>query len=151
MLSGKAVARAVRGHFLVDSVLDALLASSTFDIALPSVVSEETDPATDKRGEISASECEEMEERDNAYSKNEMRDNIDDSYLSSCLQRFDQVVKKEVSAEVVASSQELHWIEAKFAETKSKLLTSRTSRLWLQHREMLDILRRFIKGEGTGN
>ncbi|GFN74416.1 hypothetical protein PoB_000092200 [Plakobranchus ocellatus] len=154
MLSGKAVAKAVRGHFLVDSVLNALLASSTFDIALPSVVSEETDPATtviDKRGEISASECEEMEEGDNACSKNKMKDDIDDAYLSSCLQLFDQVVKKEVSAEVVASSQELDWIEAKFAETKSKLLTSRASRLWLQYVEMLDILRRFIKGERTGN
>ncbi|GFO01027.1 hypothetical protein PoB_002753200 [Plakobranchus ocellatus] len=139
------------GHFLVDSVLNALLASSTFDIALLSVVSEETDPATDKRGKISASECEEMEERDNACSKNETRDNIDDSYLSSCLQLFDQVVKKEVSAEVAASSQELDWIEAKFAETKSKLLTSCTSRLWLQYMEMLDIFRRFIKVERTGN
>ncbi|GFO48676.1 hypothetical protein PoB_007518100 [Plakobranchus ocellatus] len=49
MLLGKAVARAVRGHFLVDSVLNALLASSTFDIALPLVVSEETDPANDKK------------------------------------------------------------------------------------------------------
>ena len=58
-----------------------------------------------------------------------MRDNIDDSHPSSCLQIFDQVVKKEVSAEVVASCQELDWIEAKFANTKPKLLASRTSRL----------------------
>lgn len=84
-------------------------------------------------------------------SKIEMRDHVDDSDLSSCLELFDQVVRKEVSAEVVASSQELDWIEAKLSETKSKLLTSRTSRLWLQYMEMLDILRRFIKGERTGN
>ena len=154
MLSGKAVVRAVRGHLLVDSVLNALLASSTFDIALPSIVSEETDPATTAPGktrEISESKGEEIEEGDNTCSKNEMRDNIDDSDRSSCLQLFDQVVKKEVSAEVVASSQELDWIKVKFAETKSKLLTSRTSRLWLQYMEMMDILRRFIKGERTGN
>ena len=40
MLSGKAVrvARAVRWHFLVDSVLNALITSKTFAIALPSFI-----------------------------------------------------------------------------------------------------------------
>ena len=51
-----------------------------------------------------------MEEGDNTCSEHDVRDNIDDSHPSSCLQIFDQVVKKEVSAEVVASYQELDWI-----------------------------------------
>ena len=34
MLSGKAVSRAVRGHFFVDAVLNALLVSLTFDTPL---------------------------------------------------------------------------------------------------------------------
>ena len=79
MLSGKAVPRAVRGHLLVDSVLNALLVSSTFDIALPATVSEETDLATTDTGktsEISASEGEEMEEGDNTCSEHDVRDNI---------------------------------------------------------------------------
>ena len=154
MLSGKAVARAMRGHFLVDSVLNALLASSTFDISLQSIVSEEADPDTtaiDKAKEMSALQGEEKEEKADAYSDNEMMNNIEDSNLSSCLELFDLIVNKEVSAEVVASSQELEWIEANYSETKSKLLASRTSRLWLQYMEMLDILRRFMKGERTGN
>ncbi|GFR77724.1 hypothetical protein ElyMa_002244600 [Elysia marginata] len=151
MLSGKAVARAVRGHLLVDSVLNALLASSAFGVDLQSIVREEIDPArtaTEKTREVSALHSEKMEGGDNSYS---IRDNINDSSLSSCLQLFDQVLKKEVPAEVVASSQELDWIEAKLAETKSKFLNSRTSRLWLQYMEMLDILRKFIKCERTGN
>ena len=92
-----------------------------------------------------------MEEGDNTCSEHDVRDNIDDSHLSSCPQLFDKAVKKEVSAVVVVSCQELDWIEAKFSDTKSKLLASRTSRLWLQYMEMLDMLRRFIKGERTGN
>jgi len=36
--------------------------------------------------------------------------NVGDSDLLSCLKLFDQVVKKEATAKVVASSQELNWI-----------------------------------------
>lgn len=35
MLSGKAVSRAIRGHFLVDGALNAMLASKTFNVPLP--------------------------------------------------------------------------------------------------------------------
>ena len=35
MLSGKAIARAVRGHFLVDAALNALLVCNTFNLPLP--------------------------------------------------------------------------------------------------------------------
>ncbi|GFS09519.1 hypothetical protein ElyMa_004784300 [Elysia marginata] len=90
MLSGKAVARAVRGHLLVDSVLNALLASSAFGVDLQSIVREEIDPArtaTYKTREVSALHSEEMEGGDNSYS---IRNNINDSSLSSCLQLFDQ-------------------------------------------------------------
>ncbi|GFR73647.1 hypothetical protein ElyMa_003872400 [Elysia marginata] len=45
----------------------------------------------------------------------------------------------------------LDWIEAKLVETKSKFLNGRTLRLWLQYMKMLDILRKFITGERTGN
>ena len=35
MLSGKAIARAVRGHFLVDAALNVLLVCNTFNLPLP--------------------------------------------------------------------------------------------------------------------
>lgn len=40
MLSGKAVARAVRAHFLVDSALNAIATSQMFDIPVPMVFPE---------------------------------------------------------------------------------------------------------------
>ncbi|GFS16577.1 hypothetical protein ElyMa_004959700 [Elysia marginata] len=85
MLSRNAVARAVRAHLLVDSVLNALLASSAFGVDLQSIVREEKDPARtamDKTREVSALHSEEMEGGDNSYL---IRDNINDSSLSSCL------------------------------------------------------------------
>ncbi len=41
MLTGKAIARSIRGHFLVDAELNALIASSTFDVPIPACSEEE--------------------------------------------------------------------------------------------------------------
>ena len=57
MLSGKALARAVRGHFSVDSVLNALLVNVTFDSPLPATIGLETETGVnlaDKEGELNA-------------------------------------------------------------------------------------------------
>lgn len=45
MLSGKAVSRAIRGHFLVDGALNAMLASKTFNVPLPVKSTKERDTA----------------------------------------------------------------------------------------------------------
>lgn len=45
MLSGKAVSRAIRGHFLVDGALNAMLASKTFNVPLPVKSTEEPETA----------------------------------------------------------------------------------------------------------
>ena len=77
---------------------------------------------------------------DNTCSKNFNSDEMKNNIYDSGLQVFNQIVKKEVIAEVVALNQELDWIKARFAESKSKLLTNRIPRLWLQYMEMLGIL-----------
>ena len=59
MLSGKALARAVRGHFLVDSALNALLVNVTFDSPLPATIGLDTETGVnlaDKEGELNASD-----------------------------------------------------------------------------------------------
>ena len=43
MLSGKAISRAVRGHLLVDSALNALLTAEAFGVRLPSIHTPETE------------------------------------------------------------------------------------------------------------
>ncbi|EDO33944.1 predicted protein [Nematostella vectensis] len=47
MLTGKAISRAIRGHLLVNSALNAMLASKTYDITLPTKSNEVKDPASD--------------------------------------------------------------------------------------------------------
>ena len=51
MLSGKAVSRAIRGHFLVDGALNAMLASKTFNVPLP--VKTTKDPGSAESGDVS--------------------------------------------------------------------------------------------------
>ena len=51
MLSGKAVSRASRGHFLVDGALNAMLASKTFNVPLP--VKSTKDPGSAESEEVS--------------------------------------------------------------------------------------------------
>ena len=41
MLTGKSVARAVRGHFLVDAVLNAVIVSKTFNYSLDNIREEQ--------------------------------------------------------------------------------------------------------------
>ena len=43
ILSGKAISRAVRGHLLVDSALNALLTAEAFGVCLPSIHTPETE------------------------------------------------------------------------------------------------------------
>ena len=43
MLTGKAIARAVRGHFIIDAALNALLLAKTFDVPLPGSEDEAAD------------------------------------------------------------------------------------------------------------
>ena len=60
MLSGKAVLRAIRGHFLVDGALNTMLASKTFNVPLPikstkehgTVEGKEVSPACSTRTDV---------------------------------------------------------------------------------------------------
>ncbi len=40
MLSGKVIARAIRGHFIVDAVLNALTLSNTYSVPIPALETE---------------------------------------------------------------------------------------------------------------
>ena len=52
MLSGKAIARAVRGHFIVDEALNALILASTFNVPIPGV----SDVANEETEEVMVTE-----------------------------------------------------------------------------------------------
>ncbi len=135
MLSGKAVARAVRAHLLVAGVLHSLLVCQTFSIQYPvfdgtplntsELESENTVPLLTSR----TGHC------DIDHAKTLYNDLMDGS------KTVDEVCNDRILHNICASLSTLH----------NELKSDRTSALWLQYLDMVDILCRFLKAERTGN
>ena len=168
ILSGKAVARAVRGHLLIDSALNAMVAAKAFNTSLPEVTktSGPADPESDERqtkdDPLSASSSSEVMEVADVSSQSDS-DEMDvdcggdtasatlDEDLAAAVQLYDKVVSGELSVQDVCSLRCLDKIQEKLEAQKIQMATKRTSKLWLQYMEMVDILRLFIKAERTGD
>ena len=127
ILSGKAVAHAIRGHFLVDAALNAMLISDTFSLPLSATLDEAN---TEEPVVPQPSIDEDLESAKVIY--NRLTEN------------------PNVSAEV-CSSEALDLIARKLEEKKQSMLKSRTAVLWIKYMEMVDTLKLFIKAETTCN
>ena len=131
MLSGKAIARAIRGHFLVDEALNSLIACKALGLPAPFERTDQDD-----------------EEDKEAQPPQQQATDID-------LELLKQLCKKSLETPQTSgqdtSSSCLDSTNKKIEETKASLSGQRTAVLWLEYMKMVDILRKFIKGERTGN
>lgn len=159
MLSGKALARAVRGHYLVDSALNALIACKAFNFPLPKdeciIETEETenqegpiDWQTDRSSQqLDQSLDAEMEE-DETFPDD--AENIDRD-LEAALYMYDQLLTGERSPDCFGLEEVFDQLHLKLENEKLRVGEGRTAKLWLQYMVMVDLLREFIKAERTGN
>ncbi|CAG2201846.1 unnamed protein product [Mytilus edulis] len=122
MLSGKAVARAIRGHMLVDTALHSLLVSKIFNFDFPADENEE--------GNINVS--------------------VDD-ILSKAADVYTELLEGTLSISSACDSAVLQSIKETIHRPLEEMKKNRTSKLWLQYTEMMQILRQFIKAERTGD
>ena len=129
MLSGKAIARAVCGHFIVDAALTALMLHSGFNAPLP---------------------CQPMPySSDNEAVVEAPTKNQD---VDEALNLYEKLMAGEISVEEVCSSNALERIKDSLKNhSESVKKSSRTSALWVQYMHMIDILRKFIRAERTEN
>ena len=137
MLSGKALARAVRGHFLVDSVLNALLVNITFGSPLPATIELDTETGVnlaDKEGELNASDVQAA-----------------DQDLKKVEELYKELVKDTTKAKQVGSTEVLLKVAEKLESKRVSMHNQRTATMWIQYMNMVDTLRTFIKAERTGN
>lgn len=76
-----------------------------------------------------------------------------DKDLATAVQLYDKLVSGELSVQDVCSARCLDKIQEKLnlKAQKTQMAAKRTSKLWLQYMEMVDIFRLFIKAEGTGD
>ena len=151
MLSGKAVARAIRGNFLVDAALNALLVCSAFEIPLPVNVSVEETIQTEDENRAERTEGRQAPQQ----STEEQQDSTTDPQpvhedLESAAMLYKQLLDDADMAEHVRSADVLHRIAEKLESKRSCMQNQHTAVLWIQYTCMVDI-RKFIRVERTGN
>ena len=64
---------------------------------------------------------------------------------------YNNMIEGSVSADKICSDNVIVKISEAIAEKKEQLKYSRTAKLWLQYMDMIDILRKYIRAERTGN
>ena len=147
MLSGKAIARAIRGHILVSGALNALLTSEVFGVALPGTQQvSEPDHDSSQLGSL---------EPDSTPGSRPPIDNDQSQGTPDILiaagKLYDDLMAGTISAETLQDSATIEAIAQQLLEGKEAMRDKRTARLWLQYLEMVEILLTFIKSERTGN
>ena len=136
ILTGKAIARAVRAHLLVDAVLNTLILSKALGVSIPDLEVEANAPdMNDARAEeeaIPGTPAFELQEAHALYA---------------------DLMARKKSAEEVSSASAISKIKHLLQQQKESLqdMYNRTAKLWLQYMDMVDILRKSIKAERTGH
>ena len=162
MLTGKAVARDVRGHFLVDAALNTLLVCNTFNIPLP--VNTSIDDAVQTSDEPTGKEeqqenetrpdeptgIEEQQENatepDEPTCTEEQQENSTgprptDTDLELARELYKKLIDGARTIEEVKSANVLHKIAEKLESKQSCMQNQRTAVLWIQYMHIVDILR----------
>ena len=137
MMSGKAIARAIRAHFIVDAVLTSLLLERGLkNNGDPMQVGSDTEMTPDLEREQSnqgsdapAAVNELIGEMETAYKNMMDGQPVEDLCKSSVVEKTKEILKTETDS----------------------LTNRRTAKLWIQYMKMIDILRRFLRGEQLGN
>ncbi|CAC5379455.1 unnamed protein product [Mytilus coruscus] len=149
MLTGKAVARAIRDHFFIYNALTALLICEQFQVSSAVLKNNDIENGEhvsfleDTSGDI-ISETD-IGESEN-YSKTTLPQNFNE--LSSF---FDEIPERRVSVDTLDQNKILRKIRNSISTFRKSHIEYRTARLWLWYTDMVDLLRKFIKAERTGN
>ena len=123
----------IRGHFLVDNAIHALLISKLFGITLPS---ELHDDNTEHESESLILDTSTADTENNV--------------LIEATDLYDQLLAGDVSVNFVCENTILDRVQHALATHIKSLENLRTAVLWIQYCEMI-LLRKFIKAERTGN
>ena len=73
------------------------------------------------------------------------------SILSASMNVLDDLLDKKININDAASSESVIHLQKRRQEEEECQKQNRTGKLWLQYSEMIEILRRFVRAERTGN
>ena len=132
IFTGKAIARAVRAHLLVDAALNTLMLAKSLKVPIPGMQDTANDPASTEEQPQSIEE-------------------IENHNLWEACSLYEDLTKKCKTAKEVSAADVLSRIKCLLQEHRDLMKDDRTALLWLQYMDMVNILRLFIKAERTGN
>ena len=138
ILSGKAEQRAICGHFLVSTALDALLLGKEYEIPL------EAETRTDQL------ECQSVEENNANESTEAMESRYEDinmadnnvnqnEEIETLRSTLESMISGECFDNALSRSDIINCVEEKINSLKSSVSQSRTGELWIQYMKMIDI------------
>ena len=138
-LSGKAVQRAIRGHVLVNTALDALLRAKEYKRPLEAET--KTDQlecqSVDENNANESTETLESRYEDIDMTDNNVNHNEEIEILKSTLE---SVISNESSDNELSQCDIIKCIKEKINSLKSSVSQSQTRALWIQYMEIIDIL-----------
>ena len=117
MLRGKAIAQAVRGRFIVDSALNALILASTFNVPIPG------------GSEIANNEIEEVTETIQEYEGSTSK--TDHGLLEEAAVLYKKLMQGSVSAAQVCQDNVMIKMDNVLQSNKELLKSSRTAAMWI--------------------
>lgn len=154
MLSGKAIARAIRGHFLVETALFGLICDEVFHVPLPVPGDTDVESGCTKGEEYNdremiAGDNHQLSEIVSSENEGSAVEKIDSDLLKAG-DIFDKLFTSDIGIQDISICEDLEKVSNKLEIFKERQ-EGRTAKLWFIYLQMLDILRRFIKAERTGN
>ena len=141
MLSGKALARAVREYLLVDSALNSMMTAQAFDTPLLDI------HMTGNKELITVEEHEAVESQRETETS-DTRAGIQED-LQELIHMYDKLIAGHISADAVCLEKLLDRLNGKLEEQKGTMACHTTARLWLQYMQIIDLRRQFIKASRT--
>ncbi len=145
MLSGKAVERAIRGHFLVDATLNTMLVSKAFHIYMSAI----NQPHELKSSEQTSSteQPHRSTHNDNGPQHNEEgqpgtcepeADLQKQQLLEQLAGMYDDVTAGSLPITDLQTSPQIQQFSDSLLAVKNSLQTSKNSKLWLQYMNMME-------------
>ncbi|CAG2240639.1 unnamed protein product [Mytilus edulis] len=149
MLSGKAISRAVRGHFLTQTALTLLITSEIYDFPQYTPGTDTDDPS-----QSYLDDKENFPKADTTCVDNEKpseSNQILPSEIEQLITVFEGIIQSNISIESLNDNPTLNIISERISLFRKSLKNCRTASLWFQYMDMVELLRQFITAERTGN
>ena len=142
ILSGKAIARAVRGHLMVHAALNAMLTANAYNIPLPSLPDDTEDTAAECDDTVHDEICAASESSNVSHQSLLKAGELFEGIMTEPHAAIAWDLSKEESIRAVAES---------LNAERDSMKGNRTAQLWLQYMNMIETLRKFVKAERVGD